>query len=205
MLIERHRGCHPLATVAIAVLALASSMYAAAGDPVAGKAKAAVCMSCHGRDGNSVYPAYPKLAGQLHGYILAQTSDFRDGARTDLIMSKMINVIPNDEDLDDVAAYFSSQPVMKGVPGDPEKVARGRRLYESQRCNFCHSEGGRPVERIEHPPPVIGGQHKEYLVKALKDIKRRERPADLYGLMPQILAGLSNDDIEAIADYLSSL
>ena len=54
----------------------------AAGDPEVGKEKAKVCIGCHGEDGNSQNPAYPKLAGQLENYIFKQTMDFKTGKRT---------------------------------------------------------------------------------------------------------------------------
>ena len=72
--------------VALALLWTVTAPPAAAvGDPVAGRQKAAICTSCHGPDGNSQFSQYPKLAGQLPGYIVKETMDFRTGARTDQI------------------------------------------------------------------------------------------------------------------------
>ena len=187
------------------VLVCLAQSEAGAGDPVAGKLKAAICTSCHGVDGNSQYPLYPKLAGQLPGYILKETMDFRTGTRTDQIMSNMITLIPEYEDIQDIAAYFSSQPAMQGQGGDPEMIELGHQLYVRERCDFCHADAGRPRELIAEPPPVIGGQHKEYLIKAMKDIQSSRRGVDLYGLMPRLLGGLSDHEIEAIAEFLSSL
>ena len=80
----------------------------AGGDPVAGKAKAVVCSACHGVDGNSVNPIWPKLAGQHEAYLAKQIRAFKSGERTDPTMAPMIDLI-KEEDIDDVAAYYASQ------------------------------------------------------------------------------------------------
>ena len=80
----------------------------AGGDPAAGKAKAVVCSACHGVDGNSVNPLWPKLAGQHEAYLAKQIRAFKSGERTDATMAPMINLI-KEEDIDDIAAYYASQ------------------------------------------------------------------------------------------------
>lgn len=176
-----------------------------AGDPVAGKEKAAPCTSCHGVDGNSKQTAYPKLAGQLASYIVKQTVDFQEGRRKDNIMSGMVSMVTNREDLEDIAAYFASQPTMKGKHTSSPIAKKGKRLIFEERCVFCHDEGAKPGGPYITDTPVIGGQHKEYLIKAMKDIKSAKRKADIYGLMYKTLNRLSDEDIAAIAEYLSSL
>ena len=104
-----------------------------------------------------------------------------------------------------IGGYFASQPVMQGTPGDPAKIELGHQLYVRERCDFCHADAGRPREMIAEPPPVIGGQHKDYLIKAMKDIQASRRGLDLYRLMPRIFGGLSDEEIEALAEFLSSL
>jgi len=175
------------------------------GDPVAGKQKASVCIGCHGADGNSQIPSYPKLAGQLTGYIVKQTLDFRLGTRKDSVMSVMINIIPEIGDLQDISAYFNSQPMMSGSSSDAPLESKGKEIYFRERCHFCHAEGGRPTEMFLPTPPVIGGQHKEYLIKSLKDIKSGQRKADMYNLMAKTLAGMSDEDINAVSTFLGSL
>ena len=97
----------------ISALALAGALSPigpahAGGDPEAGKAKAVVCTACHGIDGNSVNPLWPKLAGQHEAYLAKQIRAFKSGERTDPTMAPMINLI-KEEDIDDIAAFYASQ------------------------------------------------------------------------------------------------
>ena len=189
----------------IVLFMLAAWSVHGAGDPVSGKEKAAVCFGCHGEDGNSANPRYPKLSGQLAGYIVKQTLDFKNGRRRDDIMSAMINIIPQPTDMEDVGAYFASQEVMQGDGKSDETVARGKELFIVERCTFCHGEGAKPTGPFVPGAPVIGGQHKEYLVKVMQEFKAGTRQGDIYGWMGKTLKRLSDDDLEAIATFLSSL
>jgi len=80
----------------------------AQGDPVAGQAKSAVCGSCHGADGNSPLALNPKLAGQGEAYLYKQLVEFKSGARQNATMAAMVMAL-NDDDMHDLAAYYSSQ------------------------------------------------------------------------------------------------
>ena len=80
----------------------------AGGDPNAGRAKAVICIGCHGADGNSSNATYPKLAGQWQGYLEKQLRDFKSGARKDDHMTSMVEAI-SAGDIPDIAAYFASQ------------------------------------------------------------------------------------------------
>lgn len=86
---------------------MALSGAAAAGDAEAGKVKAASCAGCHGPDGKSSNPMWPNLAGQKEGYLVKQLKAFRDGTRTDPMMSPMAKPL-TDADIENLAAYFSS-------------------------------------------------------------------------------------------------
>jgi cytochrome c553 len=81
---------------------------AQAGDAAAGKAKSAVCAGCHGADGNSMVPIYPKLAGQHEAYIVAALKEYKSGQRTNATMKAMAAPL-SDADIQNLAAYFSSQ------------------------------------------------------------------------------------------------
>ena len=96
-----------LTVVACAAVLIAGNA-AAAGDAAAGKTKAAVCAACHGPDGNSTNPLWPKLAGQHAPYLVKQLKDFKAGKRTDPIMAPMAAPL-SDQDMDDLAAYYASQ------------------------------------------------------------------------------------------------
>lgn len=80
----------------------------AAGDAGAGQAKSAVCAGCHGPDGNSVNPQWPKLAGQHAPYLVKALKDFKSGARKDPTMSAMAAPL-SDADIENLAAFFASQ------------------------------------------------------------------------------------------------
>jgi cytochrome c553 len=88
--------------------ALAFSTVAYAGDPVAGKEKSKVCAACHGETGAAPIADNPKLAGQYHDYLLRALRDYKAGTRKNPIMSGMVASLKS-EDMEDLAAYFSSQ------------------------------------------------------------------------------------------------
>lgn len=98
-----------LSTVASAALlcSLSSGAYAA-GNAAAGKSKAAVCGACHGPDGNSMNPQWPKLAGQHAVYLERQLMDFKSGARKNALMNPQAAGL-SDQDMEDLAAYYASQ------------------------------------------------------------------------------------------------
>jgi len=93
------------ALVAALVFASASAV---AGDAAAGKAKAAMCASCHGATGISMSPLWPNLAGQKEQYLIKQIKAFRDGTRQDPMMAPMVAAL-SDEDIENLAAFYSSQ------------------------------------------------------------------------------------------------
>jgi cytochrome c553 len=94
-----------LAAVAIALLTFESAL---AGDPAKGKEKSAVCAACHGADGNSAAPDFPKLAGQYPDYLIVAMRHYQSGKRKNPIMAPMAANL-SAEDIADLAAYFSSQ------------------------------------------------------------------------------------------------
>jgi cytochrome c553 len=91
------------------VLAFASTQLLASGNIENGKQKAATCFACHGADGNAVDPQYPRLAGQYNMYLQQVLHEYKDGQRDNPIMKGMVATL-SDQDIEDVAAYFSSLP-----------------------------------------------------------------------------------------------
>ena len=91
----------------IGVLVLGLGNLAIAGDAAAGKEKAMMCAACHGVDGIATQPIYPNLAGQQQEYLVIATKSYRDGVRTDELM-KMFLISLTDEDIENLAAYYSS-------------------------------------------------------------------------------------------------
>lgn len=184
----------------------------AAGDPVKGKAKAAACAGCHGEDGNSQAPNFPKLSGQYADYIVKQVNDFLHNKRSDPIMSGMAATAGSAADLADIAAFFASQKTMKGTPVKSAKAARGKIIQlkgDSARgvyaCVHCHGKNGKGASKTNPFFPVIGGQHKTYLVKMLKDFKSKKRTNDPAGMMAAVAMKMSDAEIDAVAEYLSGL
>lgn len=100
-----------------AILAFASTSLLANGNIDNGKQKAATCFACHGTDGNSVDPQYPRLAGQYNAYLQHVLHEYKDGQRNNPIMKGMVATL-SDQDIEDVAAYFSSLPTKLGTLKD---------------------------------------------------------------------------------------
>ena len=93
---------------ALSTVMIFASTSAIAGDAAAGKAKSAICASCHGPAGISMSPLWPNLAGQKEQYLIKQIKAFRDGTRQDPMMAPMVAAL-SDADIDNLAAYYSSQ------------------------------------------------------------------------------------------------
>jgi cytochrome c553 len=100
--------------LSFAALAFASTSLLAAGNIENGKTKGAVCFACHGADGNAVDPQYPRLAGQYNEYLQQALHEYKDGRRNNAIMKGFAATL-SDQDIEDVAAYFSSLPTKLGT------------------------------------------------------------------------------------------
>ena len=94
--------------LAACCLMVAASLPAYAGDPEAGQRKSQTCVACHGPDGNSPAPDFPKIAGQHYDYILKALKDYKSGARKNPIMAPMAAPLTT-RDIEDLAAYYSMQ------------------------------------------------------------------------------------------------
>ena len=81
---------------------------AAAGDAAAGKQKAQTCVACHGPDGNSPSPEFPRLAGQHYDYLVHTITAYKTGARKSPVMMPMVDKLTK-RDIEDLAAFFSEQ------------------------------------------------------------------------------------------------
>ncbi|KAE9641546.1 cytochrome c [Pseudomonas sp. PB106] len=185
----------------------------AAGDAAAGQAKAAVCGACHGPDGNSMAPNFPKLAGQGERYLTKQLHDIKSGKRTVLEMTGLLTNL-SDQDLADIAAYFASQQGSVGA-ADPKIVARGEALFRGGNlekglpaCTGCHSPNG--AGNAAAGFPHLGGQHAQYIAKQLTDFRKEDPAAGRSNdgdamTMRTIARKLSDEDIAAVASYIQGL
>jgi cytochrome c553 len=107
------------AAVALPVVARAE------GSAAAGKKKAMVCFACHGANGNSTDPQYPRLAGQYPGYIVQALREYKDGQRKNPIMRGFASQL-TEQDREDIAAYFHSlPPVLYNLKGDIQGSGKG--------------------------------------------------------------------------------
>ena len=179
------------------------------GDPKAGEVKVnSVCMACHGPMGNSIVPAWPKLAGQHQEYIYKQIMDFKAGRRENAQMSPMAAPLTEQEVLD-VAAYLSQQ-AQSGGTADPAQAALGERIFRSGNpetgvpaCNGCHGPAGMGSGLAKFPR--ISGQHADYVKQTLGYFKAGTRANDPNGMMRGVASRLTDQEIAAVASYIQGL
>lgn len=177
----------------------------AAGDPAAGRTKAQACAFCHQLDGHSEQPAFPKLAGQFEAYLLQQSLLFHRGERQDEAMASVTMMINNPQDLADIAAHFATQTPMRGNGASSERTKEGKRHYETYNCHLCHGADGLGQAGKDGPNPRLSGQHRQYLIKALREFRANTRRSKNGYMMNMILPLLGDAEIELIAEYLSEL
>jgi len=172
----------------------------AVADVMKGAQLSASCAHCHGTDGNSSSGAYPSLASQTTEYIYRQIKAFKEGARTNSQMSPMVGIL-NDEDMRNLADFYNFQTLKrKPVNVDPAVVAQGKQLAEQLQCASCHQPGYKGLNEF----PRLARQKQAYLVKQMKDFRDGARTND-NGIMAATAKNLTDEQIEALAQYFSSL
>lgn len=213
-----------LVTVA-AVGMMLTSWVQAEGDPQAGKNKVAACGACHGADGNSTTPTFPKLAGQSEKYLLKQLEDIRcasTGAAkcTPRNVPTMMGQLDNmsDQDLEDIAAYYASQTSTPAA-AKKESLEVGAKVYRfgiQERnipaCTACHSPTGQGMAQAGFPK--LSGQHADYIAAQLKAYRlgadqpdnaaARTNDGDAK-IMRMIAKSLTDKEIDAVSSYASGL
>jgi cytochrome c553 len=189
---------------------LATNAASATGDVDRGEAKSLTCAACHGSDGNSTNPEWPSLAGQHEKYLALTLHAYQDGSRNDVLMSSQSTML-SDEDIEDVAAYFSAQQRTLRT-ADPALVSLGERVYrggdfdrEISACIGCHGPSGRGNPGSAYPS--LAGQHATYTTNQLLKYRSNERQSDarLNQVMRNIAARLTEDEIKAVASYIQGL
>lgn len=182
----------------------AKAIYA--GDVKAGQEKSALCVSCHGADGNSLIAIYPKLAGQSATYITKQLADFKSGERSDPVMAGMVAAL-SAEDMQDLGAFFAVQTSTAGT-GDISDA--GHKLYfggDAQKgitaCVACHGVQGKGMKHAGFP--ALAGQNADYLKKQIASFRDGSRTNDRNSMMANIAIKLSDSDIDELVQYMSSL
>ena len=181
---------------------------AQAGDAVAGKAKAATCGACHGADGNSLAPNFPKIAGQGERYLVKQITDIKNGDRQ---VPEMIGFVMGltETDIADIAAYYATQTAGGGA-ADPALVEAGKRIFLGGNeetgvpaCIACHSADGKGMAAAGFPS--IAGQHAAYTEKQLTDFYNAKRTNDASNVMRDIASRMHMNEIKAVSSYIQGL
>jgi cbb3-type cytochrome c oxidase subunit III len=198
-----------LGTFASISLALANDKPAAPAkaDPAKGGALyAAVCSSCHGADGNSGAPTFPKLAQQHPEYIVKQLTEYKSGKRANAIMMGFAAGL-SEVDMRNIAAFVASNSAKPGFAKDKELATLGEKIYRGgiadrqiPACSGCHSPNG---AGIPSQYPRFSGQHAEYTVSQLTQFRDGIRLNSLQ--MSQVAAKLNDKEIKALADYIAGL
>ena len=180
------------------------------GSADAGKDKAVSCGACHGADGNSVNPAWPSLAGQHATYIVDQLKAFKNNRRSNPLMMGQVMSL-SDQDMVDLAVYFSEQTRAPKAVADASLVDKGEALYRggnkergTPACMACHGPTGSGNPAASYPS--ISGQHATYSAAQLHAYANGERKSDGgTRVMRDIAKTLDADDITAIASYMQGL
>lgn len=201
----------PIKTIVAEPVAGASFLRIGSGSPVAGKEKsdAGRCQECHGADGISGDIRIPNHAGQYAGYLLKQLRDFQTGARQHAVMLVMAEDL-DDTDRADIASYFAGQQPMQGerrgdYPVAKNLFANGDPARNIAACAGCHGGDGRGRIDDNVVYPAIAGQNRVYLHGQLTSWKQGERTNSPNAVMNKVARLLSDEEIDALANFLSGM
>lgn len=198
-----------LLIAAFCALVGASASVLAAGDAAAGKTKSAMCMGCHGVDGNSPSAAFPSIAGQHAGYLEKQLADFKAAThRNNPTMLGMVAALST-QDMADLAAFYAAQKSKDGM-ADEKQVELGKAIYRGGNmstgvpaCMGCHAPNGAGNPGAKFP--ALQGQHAAYTAQQLRDFRDNKRMNDAGKMMRNVAARMTNDEIEAVAQFIAGL
>lgn len=207
----------PLVLISMRVPAAPSSYVAwttetvalvSAGDASRGEQLAYGCAACHGKAGMSESPEFPHLAGQDPRYLFKQLMDYKDKTRTNPQMNGIVASM-TDQDMADIAAYYTAQsvpsPESSGAEAVPaiDLVTQGSGSRMVPACQGCHGDqgAGRPGD---YGMPVLAGQKSLYLQSTLKQFREGDRSNDIYSVMRVIASSLTDEEIIALGDYYAT-
>jgi len=170
------------------------------GDPVGGEKKFYTCYGCHGLDSyKNAYPDYsvPKLRHQTASYLIAALQEYRSGARPHATMHAQA-ISLSDQDMADIAAYLQGSAPIK-----PTTAVVGKAPEQVAACTACHGGTGTGTgQPITPTPPVLAGQHEDYLEQALTAYRNGRRKNAVMGTMAQMLK--TENDIKTAAEYFAA-
>ncbi len=172
----------------------------------------AVCVACHGIDGNSPTAANPNLAGQGEQYIAAQLKAFKDataaGDKARRVNAVMQGFAANlsDNDMKSLGMYYSRQVIKPAVARDKALAQKGEAIYRAgvrkndvPACAGCHGAAG---QGIPAQYPRVAGQYPEYLREELEHYAKGIRKNNQ---MNAIAARLTPDEMSAVAEYMAGM
>lgn len=206
----------PAAAASAPASAAAASPPFATGKVASGEAKAALCSACHGPNGNSSNPEWPRLAGQSAVYIAEQLRLFSSGVRSNPIMKPLAAAL-SDQDISDLAVYYEAQ-TPTGLEADPSYWKSGEAVYLSgdgarnvPACVACHGPVGRGNLLAGYP--ALRAQQSVYVMKQLNDYASGARytgpdpeKASRNGVMMLTLAKrLTPEEIRDVASYVQGM
>ena len=180
------------------------------GSVEAGQAKAATCAACHGPQGQSANPMWPVLAGQNAPYIVRQLQAFKDGARTDPLMTAQAQAL-SEQDMHDLAVYYAAQAPAPKVVANPATVDKGAAIYRGgdpenavAACSACHGPTGQGNPAAAYP--LLKGQFADYTAATLRAFATGNRKSDgPTRIMREIAVRMREDEIVAVASYIQGL
>lgn len=191
-----------LAATALPAAATATHAEMARGEEIV----QAKCFICHGAEGESSSPAFPRLAGQNASYMLRQLNDYKSGRRKSSTMQPMVEDL-NEADFKALGAFFASRTTHGHEVADPELAAVGLYIYKRGNpdsgvasCASCHGANAHGSDSL----PRLAGQHAQYTLNQLKQFNKRERTND-NAVMHGIASKLTELEAKGVAAYLSGL
>ena len=178
-------------------------------DVTKGQAIAAnVCAACHMADGNSAGAPNPKLAGQHADYIVKQLREYKSKKRDNAIMLGMSTPL-SDADMQNVAAYFSTQKSKPNFGKTPDTQALGQKIYRGgiaekgvPACAGCHGANGAGMPAQY---PRLAGQHAAYTLEELKEFAEGKRANDANSMMRGVAGKMNEKEMTAVAEYIAGL
>lgn len=195
----------------IVAAAFAPAWFAAAAHAADHNARAveivqAKCFLCHGADGESSSPVFPRLAGQHAAYIARQLADYKSGRRKSDTMRPMVDDLSND-DFVALGRYFESRKPVAHPQTDAELAQVGRFVFNRGNpysgipaCAGCHGSNGHGTDAM----PRLAGQHAQYLENQLKKYNTRERTND-NAIMHTVASKLTELETKAVSAYIAGM